>query len=104
MSLSVLLASTTLYLLFRRPASWSLAQQVDDLFLAGWVGSFYLLAGLSAILYPGTAWSDPEFRKARDVDEPAQFWVFGGALVVLWVGWALERRRMGKLGEERKRG
>ena len=103
MSLSILLSSTSLYLLFRQPATWSIAQQVDNLFLAGWVGSFYLAAGLSAILYPGTAWLDPEFRKVKDVDEPAQLWVFGGALVVLWLGWALERRRVGGQDEGRKR-
>lgn len=91
MSLSTLLSVTSLYLLFRSPSS--LPEQRHNLNLSVWIGSLYMLAGLSAIWYPGTAWMDVEFRKVESVDEPNQLWVFGGGLAVLWVGWLVERRR-----------
>lgn len=40
------------------------------------------------------AWLDPEFRGDRDVDDPAQLFVFGEGLVVLWLGWLVERCRL----------
>ena len=88
MSLSVFLASTSIYLSLLAP------RRQDLLLLAAWIGSFYMLAGLTAILYPDTSWLDPEFRKVRDVDEPAQLYVFGVGLGLVWLGWWLEWRRM----------
>lgn len=110
MSLSVLLAGTCLYLLlFHAPlATVHLqlhlrdAQQGHSLNLAAWIGSFYMLAGLSAIWYPGTAWLGPEFRRDEKVDEPAQMWVFGGGLAVLWVGWWLESTRFERARQEER--
>ncbi|ETN37162.1 uncharacterized protein HMPREF1541_08152 [Cyphellophora europaea CBS 101466] len=103
MSLSVLLAVTTLYILFRPvagslPSSAASESVKHDLLLSSWIGSFYMLAGLSAIWYPGTGWLDPEFRVDENVDEPAQLYVFGGGLALLWAGYAIERTRLGKEG------
>jgi hypothetical protein len=102
MTLSFLLSSTSLYLIFRDSPTSAPARHIDDLFLAALVGGFYKFAGLCAIRYPGTAWSDPEFRKDVNVDEPAQLYIFGGLLVMLWVGWAVERRRVGGMVGEKK--
>lgn len=110
MSLSILLATISLYILFCAPTA-ALAgpalreSQQERLFLSAWIGSFYMLAGLSAILYPGTAWLDPEFRSDEQVDEPAQLYIFGGGLVMLWVGWLIEWQRLGREtspGKQRK--
>lgn len=92
MSLSVLLSTVSLYLLFR--TNGSRKQHIDDLFLAAWVGAFYMFAGLTASLYPGTAWTDPEFRKSKEVDETPQMYAFSIGLAVLWAGWAMERKRL----------
>lgn len=56
------------------------------------VGSLYWITGLSAILYPGTKWVDPEF------DEGApQRNIFLVHFVVVWIGWWLEMRRLAKV-------
>lgn len=48
------------------------------------MGSLYWVAGLSAILYPGTLAVDPEFGEGFP-----QFWVFVGGLVMPWVGYLM---------------
>lgn len=101
MSLSILLAATSIYILFSAPAAamseLALREaQKQNLFLSAWIGSFYMAAGLTAIWYPGTAWLDPEFRSNEQVDEPAQLYIFGGGLVMLWAGWVIERQRLGR--------
>lgn len=109
MSLSVLLATTSIYLLFRAPAA-AMSEpalreaQQHSLFLSAWIGSFYMLAGLTAIWYPGTAWLDPEFRSNEQVDEPVQLYAFGGALVMLWAGWLIEWQRLGRERSTGKQG
>lgn len=55
------------------------------------IGSFYSLAGLSAILYPGTHWFDPPLDK-----DPGQKWLFSGIAVATGVAYALESSRIGK--------
>ena len=55
MSLGVLLSAMSLYFLFR-PARKD--QIKDNLWTAATIGTFYCGAGLSAILYPGTAWEE----------------------------------------------
>lgn len=47
----------------------------------------YYVPALSGILYPGAAWTDPEFG-AR----PPQAELFSGLLVAGWVAWWVERR------------
>lgn len=106
MSLGALLASTSLWLLFRTPTSKMLAGSPasssaaaatasselaarharDLLTVATLVGSLYTAAGLSAIFYPGTDWSDPEFN----VEGAPQGWAFGIQLVAMWVAYAVE--------------
>ena len=69
MSLGVLLALTSLTLVWKstitipgaKDRASGKARQREDLWWAAVVGSLYCLAGLSAIWYPGTAWTDPEF-------------------------------------------
>jgi hypothetical protein len=107
MSLSILLASTSLYLLHASPVSALLAStsskasapvhhdlRLSTLFLSAWIGSFYMLAALTAALYPGTAWTDPEFRQVEAVDDTPQLYAFSSGLLMLWLGWGVERRRL----------
>lgn len=95
MSLGVLLATFSAYLAFR-PAS--LQQKQFDVFHAAIIGSMYFVAGISAILYPGTKWMDPEFGEGSP-----QAGLFVGMIVVAWVGWWLESRRLiGLVGTKRE--
>lgn len=89
MTLGILLASSSLYYLFRPAATQ--AQAKDNLFTSALIGSFYCLAGMTAILYPETAWQDPEFRQGGE-----QRYVFSGICVAVFVGYWLEIARMGK--------
>ncbi|CZT23196.1 uncharacterized protein RCC_08906 [Ramularia collo-cygni] len=89
MTLGVLLASTSLFFLFR-PAV-SVARQKENMLYAAVVGSFYCAAGLSAILYPGTAWQDPEFAGGGE-----QRYIFGGVCGMMLVGYGLEHRKLAK--------
>jgi len=88
MSLGVLLAATSSYFLFRRAPN--LAAFKDNTFNAALIGTFYCGSGLSAILYPGTAWQDPEFRGAGE-----QRYIFAAICAMMWIGYGLERRRLG---------
>lgn len=56
MTLGVLLASSSLYYLFR-PAETN-EQRIDNVFTSTLIGSFYCFAGMCAILYPETAWQE----------------------------------------------
>jgi hypothetical protein len=63
MSLGILLALTSTYFAFRPAFSQlSPAEAKHNILTAAVVGSFYCVAGLSAIFYPGTHWFDPEFE------------------------------------------
>jgi len=57
------------------------------------IGSFYCVAGLSAIFYPGTDWFDPEHKPSGSIN---QGHLFSGQVVLMWVGWWLENRRLGR--------
>ncbi len=54
-------------------------------------GSLYYIAGLSAILYPGTLAVDPEFGEGFP-----QFWLFAGMTGLPWLGYLLESRSLRK--------
>lgn len=98
MSLAALLSLVSTYIAFRSPAGkTSPAAQRQATFDATVIGSLYCFAGLLAILYPGTEWNDPEFPGNGE-----QRWVFGGIIAVLWVGYALELRRLHALEMGRK--
>ncbi|KAK4508427.1 hypothetical protein PRZ48_002165 [Zasmidium cellare] len=90
MTLGLLLSATSIYYLLKPVASQ--AQAKDNLFTSALIGSFYCSAGMSAILYPGTAWQDPEFAQGGE-----QRFVFSGTVVAVWIGYLLEVRRMGKV-------
>ncbi|KAF2212408.1 hypothetical protein CERZMDRAFT_97681 [Cercospora zeae-maydis SCOH1-5] len=87
MTLGVLLASMSTYFLFRPTLSFE--QTKDNLWAAATIGSFYCAAGLCAILYPGTAWQDPEFPGNGE-----QRYVFGGVCILMWLGYWLEARKL----------
>ena len=76
-------------------------QRARDLWTAAWVGSFYCVAGLSAIWYPGTAWMDVEFRRDRAVDEAKQLGLFTTQVVLTWLGYWLEVRKETDQGKGR---
>ncbi len=111
MSLGVLLAASSLYYLWRpKPSAIFKASsgnsvgrdsEKDDLFCSALIGSMYTAAGLSAIWYPGTAWTDPEFIAKGDATRP-NMWLFGGLLVTVWIGWSLELARLNRSKEREK--
>ena len=59
------------------------------------VGSFYCAAGLSAIFYPGTDWKDPDIAVGGE-----QRFLFAGVVALMWIGYGLERWRMGSVKEK----
>ncbi|MCJ1471777.1 hypothetical protein MMC13_000418 [Lambiella insularis] len=84
MSLGLLLGAASLYYAYRPVPA---AAKADSLFTAALLASLYWVAGLSAILYPGTAWVDPEFGTGAP-----QAGLFVGFLAAAWVGSWLEMR------------
>lgn len=66
-------------------------QPKDSLMTAAIFGSLYYIAGLSAILYPGTLAVDPEFGEGFP-----QFWLFAGMTGLPWLGYLLESRSLRK--------
>ncbi|KAF4552885.1 Hypothetical protein D9617_8g048980 [Elsinoe fawcettii] len=98
MSLSLALVLLTSYLCFRTTSS--LEQSRDSVWIATLVSSIYGLTGLSAILYPGTDWQDPEFETS---DKGAQMIVFSSVVVAAWVGYLIERWRLGDDNKVKRR-
>ncbi|OCL12068.1 hypothetical protein AOQ84DRAFT_285942, partial [Glonium stellatum] len=83
MSMGLSLGLLTLYYTWRRPTPPARRRgDDDDLFTAAVLASLYWVTGLSAILYPGTMWMDPEFG-----DGAPQRGVFVGLGVLAWVGY-----------------
>jgi len=63
MSLGVLLALASTYYAFRPAFSQLTPREAKDSVLsAALIGSMDCAAGISAILYPGTHWFDPEYE------------------------------------------
>lgn len=91
MSLGVLLAASSLYFAFKPALSGSKVDARDSMFNAAAIGSLYCLAGLTAILYPGTDWKDPDITIGGRQRE-----LFMAIPVMMWVGYWLEVRRIGK--------
>jgi len=60
-SLSVILGLATLYQTWRSVAGFSAETRREHIRTAAFTGTIYWIAGLSAILYPGTDGVDPEF-------------------------------------------
>ncbi|ORY63931.1 uncharacterized protein BCR38DRAFT_514574 [Pseudomassariella vexata] len=84
-SLSVLLGVSTLVYTWRRPSSPQLKREF--MAVTAFTGSIYWLAGLAAILFPGTMGLDPEFGGPGFPQAPifAGFAVCG--MLGSWVGW-----------------
>lgn len=77
MTLGLCLAATSLYFLFKPTVK--VTQIQDNTFSAALVGSLYCFAGMTAILYPGSHWHDPEFSDA------GQKYLFSGIVVAMCV-------------------
>jgi len=84
MSLGLILGALCLYYTFRRSNN-----QRDSLRTAAVLGSIYFIAGLSAILYPGSLAVDPEFGTGFP-----QLPIFVGIIVASWGGYWLESLSM----------
>ncbi len=89
MSMGLCLGLATLYYIYRPVSSKLLA--ADSLFTAAIVGSLYWVTGLSAILYPGSKGVDPQFGDGWFPQLP----LFAGFLGATWVGWGVERGKVG---------
>ena len=95
LSLSLLLACTSIYFANRNPVGTkaaSVGNAKREILTAAVIGSFYCMAGLSAILYPGTEWMDP-----GSPDGGGQKYVFVLNTAVMWVGCAVELRSLGRV-------
>ena len=77
-----------LYYTWRRTPT--LAASRESIYTATLFGILYYVTGLSAILYPGTRWVDPEFGEGKG---PVPIFVGFGSMALLG-GW-LELRRLG---------
>lgn len=80
MSMGVLLTTASAYFTFRQCDSK--AARRDSMRTAAIIGSMYCLAGLSAILYPGTTWNDPPAPSGRP-----QLFLFSWLVVANWIGY-----------------
>ncbi|KAL7904439.1 hypothetical protein GGI35DRAFT_463230 [Trichoderma velutinum] len=98
MSVGALSALTSIYILGRRSVNVEAAK--DSLFTAALVGSLTTVAGLSAILYPGTAFNDPEFDDGSLIGP--QVYVFVTQLLLNWTSYTLENARLDKLDKLKK--
>lgn len=70
------------------PPALARQRKQDSLGTAVFTGTIYWLAGLAAILYPGTDGIDPEFGPSGFPQAP----IFVGFASLAVVGWMLERR------------
>ncbi|KAK0285222.1 hypothetical protein LTR35_005424 [Friedmanniomyces endolithicus] len=94
MTLGVFLSAMSLYFAYRRTSAKSGSPggaAKESMFYSALIGSFYCAAGMTAILYPGTDWKDPDITVGG-----AQPALFSGVVVAMWVGYALEVNRLGK--------
>ncbi len=63
----------------------------ESITISAVMGTLYWISGLSAILYPGTLWVDPEFGTGAP-----QMPIFVVSALTAWLGWGFEMRRLGK--------
>ncbi len=98
MSMGLCLGILTAYFTWRSPPAGTstgtsravkIAAERDSITTAAVIGTLYWVTGLSAILYPGTKWMDPEFGEGSP-----QVMVFAAHAVLAWVGWWFEMRRL----------
>lgn len=93
MSLGLTLGMLTAYFTWRKKESNLIAKK--DIFTAGILGSLYWITGLSAALYPGTLFTDPEF--VEEYGHHPQAYGFPVFAAMSWLGWYLEARRLAAL-------
>jgi hypothetical protein len=88
-SMAFALGAATLYYAWRTSSLPTVTAKIESLFAAALFGSIFGVTGLSAILYPGSLAVDPEFGTGFP-----QKWIFGIPLLVNWVGYLVEKRRI----------
>ena len=93
LSMGAILGASSLYYLFRKPASHAVEQ--DSLYTATLLASMNWIAQLSAVLYPGSLPMDPEFG-----DGFPQAYICAVLLSMVALGMMIERRRL--IREEKK--
>jgi hypothetical protein len=86
MSMGLALGLSSFYYLYRPQYN------KDSVFTAALLCSMYWITQASAILYPGTAWVDPEF--GTNAPQPRDIPIFLG---IVWLGYWLETRRLAGL-------
>jgi hypothetical protein len=90
MSMGLFTGLVTFYILFiLMPATPSSTQQITHLTWVLVLQTLIYTSSLSGILYPGALWMDPEFG-----DGKPQLYGFPVFVVLAWVGWGVERRRI----------
>lgn len=87
MSMGLCLGLCTAYFTWRRKPTIEVERA--DLFVAGLLGSLYWITGVSAGLYPGTLFIDPEFGEGHP-----QAYGFTVLAAMSWLGYWLEIRRL----------
>ena len=91
MSLGACLATASIYFALAPALTKTSFSAKEGMLYACVIGSFYSGAGMSAILYPGTAFVDPEFDMP-----PANAYVFTSIVALMWVAYFLESSRLSK--------
>lgn len=104
MSMGAVLGLTTLYFTWRPVFSsvhYTPRAIRDSVFSAAWIGTIYWITGISAGLYPGAKFMDPEFVGTKhDITFwglPGQGVIFALSWVLCWVAYGLEVRRLSGL-------
>ncbi|EXJ93965.1 hypothetical protein A1O1_02358 [Capronia coronata CBS 617.96] len=92
MSMGLSLGLLTAYFTWRPVRDIRVAK--DSITTAALVGTLYWATGVSAILYPGTKWVDPEFGEGAP-----QRGVFLAHAALVWIGRWLELRRLDAAGK-----
>lgn len=99
--MGVLLGLTTFYFTWRPVFSsvhYTTTAIRDSVLSAAWIGSIYWITGLSGGLYPGAKFLDPEFvgtgTDLKILGFPGQGVVFAVSLILCWVAYGLEVRRL----------
>jgi uncharacterized membrane protein len=93
MSMGMGLGLLTLYFTWRVGSTKSTSEEsLNSAFFAALTGCLYWLTGMSAILYPGSFWTDPEFDDGKLAP---QIPLFGILFTLSWLAYLLERQRLG---------
>jgi hypothetical protein len=91
MSMGMGLGLLTFYLIWRVGTRSTPKDILDSAFLASLTGSLYYLTGISAIFYPGSSWTDPEFEDGKLAP---QIPLFAVCFMLPWGAYFLERQRL----------